>query len=637
MIRMEELEVRFALSYVVLDQTLFWTGTHGRDAVVFESLDTSTIRVTEFARDGLPSQLVYDVSDVLRLDATARDGDDLIDASRVTVPTTLVGGPGGDTLLGGSNADLIFGDADEGMGEGDFIDAGAGNDTVYADGAEGGKEASDTVFGGEGDDVIYGDGGEGAADFLDGGDGDDWIRGGYGANTMVGGGGNDVLVGGVGSDLLLGGAGDDVLIGMVSLDWLRGDDGRDLLIGSIVPPAQIPILAAAWRDGTFLSDKVVDVILAGGFVRDLATDVLDGGADFNLLFDEDLPDYTYGSLSTGATYVVATAAELGNALAAATHGDRVLIEPGVYDLSILVTRTWNNVSIIGMGDSPDDVVLHGVQFHVTSPAGPFLLSNLTSDLTGVVTLPNGGAHVFRGKTVLDRVEVFGVSNVSTPALYFSSFMGQTSSVTSEVILSKCYVHNVSGDAISTGGYGSSEEVLANSRVMLFATRGHTAGPYFYNQVLTAHAGYHLVDVGGHYWDAVLSVIAPDNASTRIDLYFTVVEAGARKAGVDLPSRQTVVYGATLLNQDRLEIHGQIRFSRVKSLETKVSGAMIVAYDDAVLADNTFVCNNPGYATWGVRVVGDNVEIVDNLFENWDGGFEIDDHGVGTWIDGNVFV
>lgn len=642
MIRLEELEQRIVLSYVVADQTLFWTGTQGPDAVVFESVDPTTVRVRELAIDGAPSELEYLVANVLRLSVVARGSDDLIDASLLNAPTTLTGGMGADTILGGSQVDLIHGDADSdphsdgAEGESDFIHSGDGNDIIYADGPEGGELASDTVIGGAGDDVIYGDGAEGAADVLDGGDGDDVLHGGEGDNSLVGGAGDDLLMGAAGAELLQGGDGSDILIGQSAIDTLEGAGGRDLLVGGVLLVDQIPAIVSAWQVGDFLSDKVAGVLIAGGFVGDEAVDVLDGGGDFNLRFDETLPDYSYGSLSTGATYVVNTPAALGNALAVATHGDRVLIEPGVYDLAMQITRTWNNVSVMGLGNAPSDVVLRGVHFNVTSTTDPFLLANLMSDLTGEAALPSGGAHVFRGKTVLDRVEISGISLSQTPALYFATFM-QQQDVTSEVIVMNSYVHNVAGDAISTGGYGSSPEVLANSAVMLFGTRGHTSGPNDNHQVLTAHSGYRLIDIGGHYWDAVRSVIAPDNATSRIDLYFTVVEAGARSAGIELPSMETLVHGATFLQQDRIEIHGQIRYSRVESTATKASGAMIVAFDDAILWDNTFVYHNPGLVSWALRVVGDNVQVVDNVFENWDDGFEIDDAGEGTLIDGNVFL
>src|SRR5437667_5426359 len=72
-----------------------------------------------------------------------------------------------------------------------------------------------------------------AADFIDGGAGNDTIDGGGGNDTINGGDGNDLLIGGAGNDTVTGGRGDDVAIlgsGNDRFVWNPGD-GSDIVEG----------------------------------------------------------------------------------------------------------------------------------------------------------------------------------------------------------------------------------------------------------------------------------------------------------------------------------------------------------------------------------------------------------------------
>src|SRR5258705_10245166 len=72
-----------------------------------------------------------------------------------------------------------------------------------------------------------------AADFIDGGAGNDTIDGGGGNGTINGGDGNDLLIGGAGNDIVTGGRGDDVAIlgsGNDRFIWNPGD-GSDIVEG----------------------------------------------------------------------------------------------------------------------------------------------------------------------------------------------------------------------------------------------------------------------------------------------------------------------------------------------------------------------------------------------------------------------
>lgn len=110
--------------------------------------------------EGMPNELVCNAPEIAGFEVNAGGGDDQVWVARnITVPVTLRGGPGNDSLLGGAGSDKLLG------GPGD-----------------------DRLIGARGDDLIYG------------GEGDD---------TLVGGPGNDLLRGGPGTDNLGGGTGDN--------------------------------------------------------------------------------------------------------------------------------------------------------------------------------------------------------------------------------------------------------------------------------------------------------------------------------------------------------------------------------------------------------------------------------------------
>lgn len=73
-------------------------------------------------------------------------------------------------------------------------------------------------------------------DYIDGGNGDDYIFGAAGNDILVGGNGADFINGGTGDDRLAGGAGDDWLDGELGHNFLRGGTGNDVLV---------------WRDADF--------------------------------------------------------------------------------------------------------------------------------------------------------------------------------------------------------------------------------------------------------------------------------------------------------------------------------------------------------------------------------------------------
>ncbi len=162
------------------------------------------------------------------------DGNNYFDASGSSLPVTLYGGAGMDTLIGSPFDDVLHGVWD--------------NDRIH------GRDGADTIFGGTGTDYLYGEGGpdslyahsatalvqEWVTNHLYGGDGNDTLHGSEGVdylyghqghNVLYGHGGNDWLYGDSGNDTLYGGNHNDRLYGYNGNDSLEGGYGRDSLYG----------------------------------------------------------------------------------------------------------------------------------------------------------------------------------------------------------------------------------------------------------------------------------------------------------------------------------------------------------------------------------------------------------------------
>lgn len=109
-----------------------------------------------------PYELVCDAPSIAGFEVNAGGGEDRIHvAASVTVPLTMRGGAGDDTLIGGSASDKLIG--------------GRGNDRLV------GGRGDDQLYGGPGDDVLVGGPGN---DLLSGGGGRDRLLAGPGANRI---------------------------------------------------------------------------------------------------------------------------------------------------------------------------------------------------------------------------------------------------------------------------------------------------------------------------------------------------------------------------------------------------------------------------------------------------------------------
>ena len=124
---------------------------------------------------------------------------------------------------------------------------------------------------------------------FDGGDGNDRLKGGAGA---------DVLLGGAGRDTLAGGNGNDILIGGTGPDKLYGNGGEDILIGGTTQHDNNVLALCAiideWASATPFATKVAAITSAGGIngfalnsttvFNDGVKDILHGQAASDLYF-----------------------------------------------------------------------------------------------------------------------------------------------------------------------------------------------------------------------------------------------------------------------------------------------------------------------------------------------------------------
>lgn len=120
--------------------------------------------------------------------------------------------------LGGDDRVTIAPDVRYGI----FVDGGKGNDEIR------GSNGKNRIYGGDGDDKLYG--GD-AIDFIEGGKGNDEIHGGAGDDRIGGGAGDDTIYGDADDDHLFGDAGNDTIEGGDDYDIIEGGKGNDVIRG----------------------------------------------------------------------------------------------------------------------------------------------------------------------------------------------------------------------------------------------------------------------------------------------------------------------------------------------------------------------------------------------------------------------
>ena len=202
---------------------------------------------------------------------------------------TILTGDDDDTIIGGSGDDLIDGGVDK-----DLIEGGTGEDTII------GGEGNDTIDGGDDDDVIYGgldpafpdylnipnDGSvgdpdpelENGRDLIDGGAGNDTIFGQDDDDTIMGGSGDDVIDGGVDDDLISGGDGSDQIIGGQGSDTMSGGDGDDTFFVSDGTHGDGDVISGGSGPDENTDHDVLDLTGSGSRTINATADANDAGA-----------------------------------------------------------------------------------------------------------------------------------------------------------------------------------------------------------------------------------------------------------------------------------------------------------------------------------------------------------------------
>ncbi len=276
----------------------------GGDDSIYGDADNDSI----YSGDGADSVRAGEGDDSIRGeggDDTLRgeDGNDFVDGGDGN--DSVSGGMGDDTVLGGAGDDLVRGgsgnDSMEGGDGNDYIDSGSGDDTIDAGEGDDTVDAyngADSVLGGNGNDSIMvgwqdtealpdlGYPGlfpadsdtENDRDFVDAGEGNNYVWTGDDRDTIYSGSGNDTILAGIDNDYVESGAGDDLVVGAEGSDTIFAGDGDDTVYAGFAP------------------DLPDDLNIPDGedLVTNNGTDYVDAGKGNDLVFGSDDADTIYG-------------------------------------------------------------------------------------------------------------------------------------------------------------------------------------------------------------------------------------------------------------------------------------------------------------------------------------------------------
>lgn len=214
--------------------------------VRMDSLTGTSSTQTVFGGEGDDLFEIAYPQDVGVIDRASRDGPD-VDYTVALI--SLHGGAGDDTfymagveggeITGGTGNDTIYGGQRGDSGNVLIIEGNDGDDMLYGGGVSylyGGNgddvlSSANGIWGGNGDDTIYASTNElNVSGVVYGGAGLDEIYGTHVDDTLHGGDDADNVIGGDGADRLFGGGGDDALNGQHGADTLSGGDGDDTIL-----------------------------------------------------------------------------------------------------------------------------------------------------------------------------------------------------------------------------------------------------------------------------------------------------------------------------------------------------------------------------------------------------------------------
>jgi Ca2+-binding RTX toxin-like protein len=463
------------------------------------------------------------VNDVAGATVTGTEGRDTIDATR-TVKGQLKPTTDDDIINAGAGNDSVWA-----LGGSDVIDGGAGDDYLSGDAGNDrltGGLGADRLFGGTDDDVFVMGGAEATSDTISGGTGIDTIEvTGVGALTLsrfsalagsIEGwqGNGEGVIGTARNDILDfiglqtvsglayvdGGAGNDTISGTIGVDDLRGGAGNDYLYGSsgndrLTGGAGVDTLDGGGGD---------DTIVFGG--TDATSDIMRGNAGFDTVEITGTASVTLSRFDTNALSIEAWQGN-GEGVIGTARND-ILDFTGLQTVSGLpyVDGGAGNDVIAGTTDVDDlrggagNDTLYGSSGddRLTGGVGVDTLDGGADDDTFVFGGVDATSDIMRGDAGFDTVEITGTANVTlsrfdTSALSIEAWNGNGAGVTGgrgADILDFSALTSVSGLSFIDGGDGNDKVVGTSGADVLRGGTGNdalTGG--FGDDMLTGGRGY----------------------------------------------------------------------------------------------------------------------------------------------------
>lgn len=231
---------------------LVWTGTSGADQITITQTSETSVAIQTTKIAGVAVNFTRSYSGVTgRVLAAGGAGDDVIGGQALaTIPATLDGGAGSNTLFGGQAGDILIGGSNGGEGAqgNNVIIAGNGPNTIYGNaivGAEGSTAGNNLIVGGSGADVIYGSYGSVVT------------KDGHASLDSLG-----------GKNLIVGGLGTDLIYASQAADGAEGGSGSILVSGSTsLSQAGLAAVLAEWTSSRTYAERIANIAGAGAGTR----------------------------------------------------------------------------------------------------------------------------------------------------------------------------------------------------------------------------------------------------------------------------------------------------------------------------------------------------------------------------------